>query len=134
MSLGSHRASIAIAAIAVIAAAGAGALVEDRQRDNQARAEALAGGDADAAQPLFRQYGCAGCHTISGVPGASGTVGPPLSGIRQRIYIAGVTPNTTQHLLQFIVDPHSIDEKSAMPATGISLEEARHVVAYLYAH
>jgi len=46
--------------------------------------------------------------------------------------VAGVVTNTPDNLMQWIEDPHSVDPKSAMPGTGISHAEARHVAAYLY--
>jgi len=52
------------------------------------------GGNARAGRDDIRKYGCNACHTISGVPGAHGLVGPPLDGIGSRQYIAGEVPNT----------------------------------------
>lgn len=101
-------------------------------RDARSRAIALTAGDPDLGRDLTKRYGCAGCHTIPGVPGAQGKVGPTLDGFAARVYIGGVITNTPDNLIQWIEDPHSIDPKSAMPATGISRAEARHVAAYLY--
>jgi cytochrome c1 len=33
---------------------------------------------------------------------------------------------------QWIVDPHSVSPKTAMPVTGISIDDARDVAAFLY--
>src|SRR5690606_21805350 len=38
------------------------------------------------------QYGCAACHTIPGVRGARGIVGPSLVGFADRPFIAGRLP------------------------------------------
>jgi hypothetical protein len=49
--------------------------------DNQTKATtamALTSGDAARAPAIFRRYGCSGCHTIPGIPGADGVVGAPL--------------------------------------------------------
>src|SRR4051812_32805 len=41
-------------------------------------AKSLTAGDPARAPWLFTRYGCGGCHTIAGVAGADGRVGPPL--------------------------------------------------------
>jgi cytochrome c2 len=96
------------------------------------RAIALTAGDPDLGRELARRYGCAGCHTIPGVPHAKGQVGPSLQGFAARVYVGGVTTNTPESLIQWIENPRSLDPKTAMPITGISAQEARHVAAYLY--
>jgi len=101
-------------------------------RQARTRAMALTMGDPDLGWRLAQRYGCAGCHTIPGVPGAQGKVGPTLEGFAARVYIAGVTTNSPNSLIQWIENPRSIDPKTAMPVTGISRGEARHVAAYLY--
>jgi cytochrome c2 len=101
-------------------------------RDARFRAIALTGGDPDLGRRLTQRYGCAGCHTIPGVPGAQGKVGPALTGFAARVYIGGVATNSPDTLIQWIENPKSIDPKTAMPVTGISRAEARHVAAYLY--
>lgn len=92
----------------------------------------VAGGDPQKAPDIIRHYGCGACHTISGVPGANATVGPPLEGLRERPYVAGVLTNTPENLVRWIQHPREIDPRTAMPDTGITEQEARHVAAYLY--
>jgi cytochrome c2 len=101
---------------------------------SDALARALTGGDPARASVVATRYGCGGCHTIPGVPAADGKVGPPLGGIRQRVFIAGVLPNTADNLINWIVEPRAFSPGSAMPVTGISKAEARDVAAWLYAH
>lgn len=101
-------------------------------QDARHRAIALTGGDPDSGRRLVQRYGCAACHTIPGVPGSQGKVGPTLEGFAARVYIGGVTVNSPDTLIQWIEDPKSIDPKTAMPVTGISRAEARNVAAYLY--
>jgi cytochrome c1 len=102
-------------------------------QDDVEIARALTGGDPAAAPALLRRYGCGGCHTIPGIAGADGKVAPPLAGLRQRVYIAGVIRNTPDNLMAWIVAPQALSPRSAMPATGITAAEARDVAAYLYA-
>jgi cytochrome c1 len=92
----------------------------------------VAGGDRDKAPEIMRRYGCGACHVVPGVPGANATVGPPLQGLRDRPYIAGVLANTPENLVRWIAHPREIDPRTAMPDTGITEKEARHVAAYLY--
>jgi mono/diheme cytochrome c family protein len=100
--------------------------------ETDAAARVLTGGDPSRAPSLFIRYGCAGCHTIPGIPGADGQVGGALGGMRHRVYIAGVLPNTPDNLIGWIVQPDRYSERTAMPASGISIAEARDVAAWLY--
>lgn len=102
------------------------------QGADRAMAKALTRGDPDRAPELLRRYGCGGCHTIPGLAGADGKVGPPLEELRKRIYIAGKLQNTPENLIQWIVSPQALVPGSAMPQTGISESEARDVAAFLY--
>jgi cytochrome c len=103
-------------------------------READAVARALTGGDPANAAALAARYGCGGCHTIPGLPGAEGQVGPPLKGLRRRVFVAGVLPNTADNLVNWIVAPHRYAPRSAMPETGIGTDGARDIAAYLYAH
>jgi mono/diheme cytochrome c family protein len=100
--------------------------------DRIAEAKQLTGGDPERGRALTREYGCGACHTIDGVPGARALVGPPLNGLRERVYIAGVVPNSPQALVRWIVDPKRIDSLTAMPKLGLSEDQARDVAAFLY--
>jgi cytochrome c len=99
--------------------------------------ERMAIADAPAPEPqadartLMRYYGCGDCHTIPGVPGARGRVGPTLEKFGERAIIAGAYPNTPDNLTLFIVAPPALRPDSAMPVTGISEPQARTVAAYL---
>jgi cytochrome c len=92
----------------------------------------VAGGDPALGPGLMRAYGCVACHTIPGVRGANTLVGPPLTSWTQRVYIAGLVPNTPENLVRWIHNPHLIHERSAMPNMGVNVEHARHMAAYLY--
>jgi cytochrome c2 len=119
--------------IAVVAASGLTAYLMSRHKAAKV-AVAMTGGDPARAPELVRRYGCAGCHQIAGIAGADGQVGGPLEGLRKRVYVGGVVPNTPDNLIKWIVLPQQFSPRSAMPATGISEAEARDVAAYLYAN
>ena len=96
------------------------------------QAAQLVGGDASRGRLAVRRYGCGACHTVPGVAGADGLVGPPLAGVGGRAYIAGVLTNTPDHMVRWIVDPRGVDSLTAMPMTGVSEREARDIATFLY--
>lgn len=104
----------------------------DTRRQTFAVATALTHGEPKNGPALIARYGCGGCHTIPGIPGADGKVGPRLESLRQQVYVGGVARNGGETLVRWIVDPQSLSPRSAMPATGISEAEARDVAAWLY--
>lgn len=97
-----------------------------------ARLPAGVTGNPDNGKLLLRQYGCGTCHTIPGVAGAKGNVGPPLDAISKRVYLAGVLPNTPQNMARWIRTPQEIDPRTAMPNLQVSDAQAQDMVAYLY--
>ena len=90
------------------------------------------GGDPTHGAQVIERYGCGGCHTIPGVRGARGLVGPPLLWWSRRTFIAGELPNTPENLVRWIRAPQSVEPHTAMPALGVTDQEARDVAAYLY--
>lgn len=136
MSMLSRRVTVlAFAGMALLVAAGAVAeYFVDTKREVVERSVKMTGGDPERAPALARQFGCAGCHSIPGVPGAQGRVGPPLVGLAQRVYVAGTLPNTPENVIRFILQPRVYSPNTAMPVTGIDERGARDMVAYLYAH
>jgi cytochrome c len=94
--------------------------------------ELVPGGDIRKAKALIEQYGCPSCHVIPGIKGADGMVGPPLTKIALRTYLAGRIQNTPENMAKWITDPKSVDDKTAMPVTGVKPDEVVHIVRYLY--
>ena len=90
------------------------------------------GRNAAKGKLAIARYGCASCHTIPGVHGASALVGPSLEHIANRTYIAGVLQNTRRNMLTWIQNPPGVDEKTAMPNLGISTGDAQDITSYLY--
>jgi len=101
------------------------------QRESIARA--ITGGDPARASDIMRRYGCAGCHSIEGVPAvtarsadrspvsAAGSLSPASRRIRRTIWSDGSS------LLRFF---HH-ERQCRQP--GSAKTEARDVAAYLYA-
>jgi cytochrome c2 len=90
------------------------------------------GGDAARGAKHIVAYGCGSCHTIPGITGADGQVGPPLTAWSRRRIIAGEVPNTPINLITWITVPQSIEPGVAMPNLGVSDGQARDIAAYLY--
>jgi cytochrome c2 len=95
-------------------------------------ADASTGGDASRGAVAIARYGCGSCHMIKGIAGANGLVGPPLTGIGDRLYVAGVLPNTTPNMMRWVRHPSQVDEKTVMPDLGVTEQDARDMTAYLY--
>jgi cytochrome c len=76
---------------------------------------------------------CVGCHTIPGIPGANGQVGPNLAGVASRPKIAGgAVPNGgPDDLKKWILNPPALKPGTAMPNVGLTDDEATNIVAYL---
>ncbi|HEY7663069.1 MAG TPA: c-type cytochrome [Xanthobacteraceae bacterium] len=89
-------------------------------------------GDPQRGRVLIHQYGCGSCHTVPGVNGADGVVGPPLDGMGRRIYVAGMLRNTPENLATWIEKPQQIVPGNVMPNMGISRKQARDIAAYLF--
>lgn len=91
------------------------------------------GGEAARGRQEIQEYGCGGCHVIAGIPGATGLVGPNLSGLKGRIYVGGALANTPDNLIRWIMDPQEVATGTAMPDLGVTEQEARDIAAFLYA-
>lgn len=88
-------------------------------------------GDEHAAARQLIASQCAACHTIPGVPGARGQVGPSLAGIGKRQVIAGKLPNTPANLRRFLEHPQSVVPGGAMPELGLSPQQTTIIADYL---
>ncbi len=102
----------------------------DRNADRVARQ--LTGGDPAKGKLDIAKYGCDTCHNIPGVLTATATVGPPLSQIGLRSYLAGRVDNTPENMLRWIRNPQSVDPETAMPETGVTEADGRDIAAFLY--
>jgi cytochrome c len=92
----------------------------------------VTGGDPPRGAAAIYRYGCGSCHTIGGIRGAHGQVGPELTGLRARMYIGGVAPNFPDNLVRWIQDPKSLSAKTAMPRLDVTAQDATDIAAYLY--
>lgn len=111
---------------AVVVTVGGGCAGAPSVRPNQ-----VAEGSVAAGQAALESYGCGSCHTIPGVVGADGLVGPPLDRFGRRAFIAGRLGNNQQNLVDWIRDPQDVDPRTAMPDLGVADDDAVNMAAYL---
>jgi cytochrome c len=102
------------------------------REDAQRTALATTGGDPERGAAAAAKYGCGTCHVIPGISGAVGKVGPPLTGIGSRVYVAGQLQNTPDNMMKWLKNPQAINPKTAMPNVGVTNQDARDIAGYLY--
>ncbi len=108
-----------------------------QQREQAPPRSAAASAPAGNAQvahgrELIGQYGCNACHTIPGVAGSQGQLGPSLDGVGSRPTISnGAVQNTPDNIAKFIRNPAEMNPQSRMPPISIPDADARAIGAYL---
>ncbi|ODA66765.1 Cytochrome c oxidase subunit 2 precursor [Methyloligella halotolerans] len=86
---------------------------------------------AQRGADLIAEVGCGSCHTIPGIQGANGLVGPPLDQMARRIYIAGKLRNSPDNMVRWILNPQKVSPGNAMPDMGLTESQAEDITAYL---
>jgi cytochrome c1 len=87
--------------------------------------------DARDGAKLIASLGCGTCHTVPGVSGVDGRVGPSLEHFASQIYIAGMLRNNPENLQHWIEHPQEVVPGNVMPDLPMSDESAHKIVAYL---
>jgi cytochrome c2 len=88
-------------------------------------------GNPRHGRKAMQKYGCISCHTIDGLS-SEALVGPPLTRMAGRSYIAGSMPNNPVNMIHFIQHPRKVRTDGAMPEMGVTNQDARDMAAYLY--
>ena len=117
---------------AFVVAVGAILLLNGCRNSAAQAAAILTGGDPRRGEAAISRYGCGSCHTVAGISSAHGMVGPQLTGVRDRMYIAGMLANQPDNLIHWIRNPKSVNPKTVMPTLGVSERDAADIAAYLY--
>lgn len=124
---------------------------ERRETDQADEAERPAGlYGRELAVEAFQKGGCTGCHTIPGIPGAVGTIGPNLGGLSDLVEkrlesgeYTGKAKTVEEYLTESLLSPdvfiapdcpNGPCAKGSMPASsgqGLSKDEFRTVIHYL---
>jgi cytochrome c oxidase subunit 2 len=83
-----------------------------------------------AGATLFRQKGCASCHTVDGY--SKGEIGPNLTHLHQRHVFAGsLFELTDENLRTWLRNPPKEKPGSIMPNLNLSEDEITKLIAYL---
>ena len=81
---------------------------------------------------LAAQYGCNVCHTVPGVDGPQGSLGPSLAKIgSQGTIAAGTVPVSADVIARYIINPASVNPESSMPPVSMPEADARDIAAFL---
>ncbi|WP_346797477.1 c-type cytochrome [Halomonas sp. Bachu 37] len=87
--------------------------------------------DPERGRLAMYGYACIACHRIPGLVGPRADVGPPLAGIAERRFIAGVLANNFDNMVHWLRHPTQVDPLTAMPDLGVTERDARDMTAYL---
>lgn len=87
--------------------------------------------EAQRGQQVFEQH-CSVCHTVRGLGGSHGQLGPDLTHLMSRRMIAaGTLPNTTGYLAAWIENAQALKPGAAMPTLALPSSELLAVVSYV---
>lgn len=117
--------SLALAAVMVCVAAC------QPTKEAQQWASDTTGGNPDRGKSATTKYGCIACHTIDGISGEA-LVGPPLTHMASRSYLAGNMDNNPTNMVRFIKHPRHVHTDTAMPEMNVTDSDARDIAAWLY--
>lgn len=88
------------------------------------------GSAAERGLQVYRRSACLGCHAIAGV--STATIGPDLTHVGSRSTIAaGMFPNTTENLRQWIANAPGLKPGALMPPQPMPDADLAALVAYL---
>lgn len=124
--------SASLVGLGVLASILCGCEEHGTARANAEPAPADGLGNPQAGAIGIVEAGCGSCHSIPGIAGANGLVGPPLDRVGSRIYLAGLLRNIPGNMVQWLRDPQRILPGNVMPNMNLSEEQARDIAAYLY--
>ena len=119
-----------MALLVVVESAGA---FEHWRQGQLAPAATPRGGEQEAGKNLFASKACASCHNIQGGT-ASGTVGPDLTHVASRRYIAsGLLETNRGSIAAWVADPQTLKPGNNMPRVALDASELNALSAYLAA-
>ncbi|MGH2740058.1 MAG: cytochrome c oxidase subunit II [Actinomycetota bacterium] len=101
--------------------------------DQRAPAVAAPPGTENAeGEELFRSVGCVACHTVAGLEGAQGILGPDLTHFGGRTTFAGSTFEiNVANLTRWLRNPLAMKPGSRMPSYNLTDDQIEALIAYL---
>ncbi len=108
--------------LVVVAAAGCG---------SGSKPAAVGAGDPQRGKQVIEYIGCGACHTIPGIPGATGSVGPTLAGYKAQPKVLGLFANTPANLARWVRQPQRFLPGGVMPNLGLTRAQSEDVAAYI---
>lgn len=107
------------------------AWIAGQQKDAVIPTSGLAAEGARAFKE-FQNGTCMSCHTIRGIEGAAGTVGPDLTHFADRTWFAGAMLETNkENLITWLRDPPAVKPGSLMPNYHIPEDTIAALVEFL---
>lgn len=86
---------------------------------------------ATRGRDVFMGQDCARCHTVRGT-GAQGTIGPDLTHVASRQFIAaGTLANNRGNLAGWIVDPRTLKPGTVMPPTRLPPADLQALLTWM---
>lgn len=96
---------------------------------------AAAGPEVEQGKKLVQEKGCGACHTIAGVAGMQGTIGPPLTNIATVAASRKPGMSAQAYIQESITQPNAFaapgTTAGVMPQIPLSDEELKAIEAYL---
>lgn len=90
-------------------------------------------GNPESGRALIVASGCGGCHSVPGIDGANGVIGPRLNNVVLRPTLAGdIIQNSPDNLTRWLMDPPALKPGTAMPRVGLTEQQAQDITAFLY--
>jgi cytochrome c oxidase subunit 2 len=100
----------------------------------ESAAQLAAGPSPELGQRLLIEKGCGACHTVAGVPAATGAVGPPLTNVGTAAATRKPGTSAEDYLNESIAQPSAFVVPGfppVMPMIDMSDQERAAIVAYL---
>jgi hypothetical protein len=87
---------------------------------------------------VFQEKGCTGCHVLTGVRDAAGTLGPPLTGVGATASVRRSTARAEEYLRESVKSPDAYivpgyTSPSPMPPGLAAGKDLNDLVAFLLA-
>ncbi|MBI4213871.1 MAG: c-type cytochrome [Chloroflexi bacterium] len=92
-------------------------------------------GSPERGRTTFVEKGCVTCHTLQGVPSATGVLGPNLTNVSLRPTLTEASfPNTPDQMARWLMNPPAMKPGTIMPNLGLTDQQAQDLVALLYSY